>query len=179
MKTTTVLLTMPFLALAEELSVRHVPLASESRLSYRLSHPLHAVTGVSRAFQCEVDLGPDTTRARVHVKVSAASFNSGNATRDANVLELLEAYRYPYVEFFSDSLRREGARWRVFGALTFHGVRRQLDFTVTPKIAGDRTTVRGGFGIRLSDYRVPRPTLLWIPVSDSLRIDLSLVARTP
>jgi polyisoprenoid-binding protein YceI len=155
----------------------HSALTGESRLSYRLHHPLHSVTGISRDFQAEVNLGTDTTRARVRVKAPVASFRSGNTTRDANVLELLETYRYPHVEFSSDSLRREGERWRLFGSLVFHGMKRQIDFAVIPRTVGERVYVRGGFSVRLSDYNVPRPTLLWIPVSDSLGIEFSLVSR--
>lgn len=155
----------------------HAALKDESTLSYTLTHKMHEITGVSRKFKCLVDLGADTLKTRIYVKGAVAGFNSGNSSRDANMLEALEATKYPHVEFLSDSVRREGRDWRVFGRLTFHGVKRPLNFKVSPQISGNRVRVQGGFKVSLTEFRIERPRLLMIPVEDDLEIRMDVVAN--
>jgi polyisoprenoid-binding protein YceI len=158
----------------------HTALKEESTLSYTLIHKMHEITGVSKNFKCLVDLGSDTSKARIYVKAPVAEFNSGNSSRDANMLEVLEATKYPHVEFLSDSVRREGREgrdWRVFGRLTFHGVKRPVNFTVAPQISGNKVRIRGGFKVSLTEFKIERPKLLLIPVEDDLEIAIDVVAK--
>ncbi|MCD6023359.1 MAG: YceI family protein [Fibrobacteria bacterium] len=155
----------------------HAALKDESTLSYTLIHKMHEITGVSKNFKCRVELETDTTKTRIHVKGAVAGFNSGNSTRDANVLEVLEATKYPHVEFLGDSVRREGKDWRVFGRLTFHGVKRSLNFKVSPQVSGNKVRIQGGFKVSLTEFKIERPRLLLIPVEDDLEIRIDVVAK--
>jgi polyisoprenoid-binding protein YceI len=155
----------------------YTALKDESTLSYHLIHKMHEITGVSKNFKCLVDLGADTSKARIYVKGAVAEFNSGNSSRDANMLEVLEATKYPYVEFLSDSVRREGAEWRVFGRLTFHGVKRPVHFKVSPRIFGNKVRVQGAFKVSLTEFKIERPKLLMIPVEDDLEIEIDVAAK--
>jgi polyisoprenoid-binding protein YceI len=152
-------------------------LKGESTLSYNLIHKMHQVTGVSKNFKCIVDLAEDSTKSRIYVKAPVAEFNSGNSSRDANMLETLEASKYPNVEFASDSVRREGRDWRVHGRLSFHGVRRPVNFIVRPENSGDKVRIRGNFKVSLTEFKVERPRLLMIPVDDELEIVIDVAAK--
>ena len=158
----------------------YTALKDESALSYHLVHKMHEVTGVSRNFKCVVDLAADSSKSRVYVKTAVSEFVSGNSSRDANMLEVLEATKYPYVEFMSDSVRREGregADWRVYGRLTFHGVKKPLNFTVKPLVSGNKVRVKGAFKISLTEFKVERPRLLMIPVEDDLEIEIDVASK--
>jgi polyisoprenoid-binding protein YceI len=152
---------------------------NESTLSYHMVHKLHEFTGVSRDFTCMVDLPADTSRARVYVKVPVVSFNSGNSSRDGNMLIYTEAAKYPNVEFVSDSVRSAGGTWNVHGKLTFHGVRRPVAFNVQPEIGGGKVRIRGDFKVLLSEFKVERPRLFLVPVDDTLSIAIDAVADGP
>ncbi len=154
-------------------------LQGKSQLIYTLKHPLHQVIGVSKEFTCTVNLGEDTGRAEIRVKAPVLGFNSGNSNRDAHALETLEAFKYPFVEFASDSVRRDGGRYRVFGNLSFHGVKRPLDFFVVPHFGEGRVRITGTFDVKLTDYKVKRPSLLLMPVEDNLRIQIDVAAAGP
>ena len=78
------------------------------------------------------------------------------------------------MEFVSDSLRRDDNGYRVFGELTFHGVKRPVDFPVTPTYAKNKVEIKGGFAVLLSDYKVERPSLLFVPTANDLHIDLDM-----
>ena len=152
---------------------------SESRLTYFLNHPLHRVEGVSKNFTCKVDIPEDTLQTRIAVKAPVLDFNSGNSNRDAHALETLDAFKHPFVEFISDSLRRETEGFRVFGKLTFHGIKRPVDFLMIPKYAADKVRLRGKFKIKLSDFKVERPSLLLVRTDDDLLVEIDVSAKLP
>ncbi len=151
----------------------------ESKISYSLHHPLHQVHGSSNEFLCSVDLPGDTLQAQIHVKVAIATFNSGNSNRDSHALEMLGAYKNPYVELVSDSLKKEKDGYRVFGKLSLHGQTHLVNFLVKPTYVPNRVRIQGGFSIRLSAYGVKRPTLLFVPTDDELKIEIDVAALQP
>jgi polyisoprenoid-binding protein YceI len=159
-------------------------LKNESRLTYHLHHPLRSSKAVSKNFECSVEFPGDSlpsnppahVHARIQVSAGIASFNSGNANHDGRAMQVLEVYKHPRVEFDGDSAVAEGNGYRVFGTLNFHGVSRQINFPVTVERKANHVRVRGEFSIKLSDYKLKRPTLLWIPTAENLRIDLDVAA---
>ncbi len=148
---------------------------TESSLTYHLHHPMHEIEGASKDLDCTVILDGDTARSQIRVKAPVASFNSGNSSRDSHMLEILDGLKCPFVEFASDSVRHEEKGYRVFGQLTFHGIRHPLDFVVTPIYLKDKIEIKGGFVVLLSDYKVERPALLFVPTANDLHIDLDVI----
>ena len=151
----------------------------ESKIVYHLKHPLHDVKGVSADVKCFLDISDDSLLTKVSAKTLASAFNSGNSNRDSHVLELLEALKYPYVEFESDSVSRTEKGYQVFGQLTFHGVKRPVKFEAIPTYIKDRIRITSGFTVKLSEFKIKRPTLLMIPTEDALHIEILLVIKGP
>lgn len=149
----------------------------ESSLSYGLVHPMHHITGVSRDFLCKVDLSPDTLSSRIKVSAAIRSFDSKNSSRDSHAMEMVQAMKYPNVEFSSTAVKPDGDGYLVSGYLTFHGITRPVSFHVTPKFAGDKVEIIGEFAVKLSDFKVERPTLLFVPTEDKLTIRFDLFSK--
>lgn len=149
----------------------------ESTLSYRLKHPMHTVNGITKEFACTVDLSEDTASSRVRVSADVKTFDSGNPNRDDHALEAIKARKHPQVVFASDSVRKDGDHWRIHGKLTFAGQTRPVDFTVVPKREGGRTRIAGTFAVKLTDFGVKRPSLMFVPSEDRLTIRFDLVAK--
>jgi polyisoprenoid-binding protein YceI len=149
----------------------------ESSLTYVLDHPMHLIKGVNRDFECQVDLSDDTVSSVIRVSARVRDFNSGNSSRDSHALEAVEGMKYPKVAFASRSVKRDGAGYAVAGDLTFHGVTRPVEMHVVPGEAKDRITIKGGFTIRLSDYGVKAPSLLFIKIKDELTLRFDLSAK--
>ena len=95
------------------------------------------------------------------------------------MLEVTDAFKHPYVEFTSDSVRHEDKGYRVFGQLLFHGVKHPMDFTVTPAYLKDKVRITGDFTVKLSDYKIERPSLMFVPTDDDLHVHLDVVALGP
>jgi polyisoprenoid-binding protein YceI len=146
----------------------------ESTLSYHLVHTMHKVTGVSKDFQCLVELSPDTVSSKIQVSAAVSTFDSRNSSRDSHMLEVVEAMKYPRVEFASESVKPEGDGYRVAGTLRFHGVAKPVDFHVTPRIRGDKVEITGAFDLKLTDFKVKPPSLLVVSVHDDFRISFDL-----
>jgi len=159
--------------------VKYRALQNESQITYFLKHPFHQVEGSTHLFDCTVDLGPDTLQAKITVKVPVAAFNSGSSNRDSHTLEILDAFKYPFVEFVSDSVRHDKQDFRVFGKLRFHGVTKPVDFLVDWSQKNGKTYVDAEFKIKLSDHKVKRPSLMMLSTEDVLRIQVHSVAKNP
>lgn len=148
----------------------------ESVLSYRMVHPMHKIIGVSRDFLCRVELSPDTVSSIIKVSAAIASFDSKNSSRDSHAMEMVQARKYPRVEFSSDSIRPDGKGYAVTGNLTFHGKTRPVAFLVIPEFLPGKIGITGTFDVKLSDFDVERPRLLFVPVEDTLTISFELFA---
>jgi len=150
----------------------------ESSVTYRITHPLHVVEATSKDVLYAVAI--DTT-ARAITSVSAhvdvMTFDSGNSNRDSHAMEVIDALSYPEAEFHSTAITRQGDSLRVTGTLTFHGVTKEIH-ALMAAAWGERTvTVTGGFDVSLTEFKIDRPSLLMIPVDDTLRFLLKAVFR--
>ncbi len=148
---------------------------SESSLTYQLTHPLHEVTGVSKDVQCTIEYD-DATKVIRSTAFSAdvMSFDSGNSNRDSHAMEVLDALSYPTVSFKSTSIETAGNALHVHGDLTFHGRTKPVDLEATTETSANRFTVRGTAAVSLTAFEIERPSLLLIPVKDTLRISFTM-----
>ncbi|MFO7312676.1 YceI family protein [Rhodothermus marinus] len=166
--------------------------STESILQYHGHHPLHGWTGTSRSVHgtLRLDLSDpaDPARSVVTIRVPVASFDSGNSNRDANMLDAVEADRYPDVLFESTaiSVQRwertasgyEGS-WTVGGNLTFHGQTHPVTIPVTVRIEGNCFEATGAFSIALSQFEVRRPKLLLWSIRDTIDLEGTIRATLP
>ncbi len=165
------------LAAAREVMAKtYEAIKGESSLSYHMVHPMHQFTGVTKDFLCRVDLSPDTLSSMIKVSAAVSSFDSKNSSRDSHAMEAVQARKYPRVEFASDSIKPEKDGYAVSGKLTFHGQTQPVSFHVTPHTLPGKVEITGGFTVKLSDFKVDRPSLMFIPVEDKLTIAFDLFA---
>ena len=112
--------------------------------------------------------------------IDVAGLNSGNRLYDAELLRRIDARRYPTatVDLHECEVSGPGARYRLAGALTFHGVTRLAEGTVNVDAVSDRRLVITGeqvFDIR--DFSVPSPTMLMLRIFPDVRVHLHAEAE--
>lgn len=153
----------------------------ESSLTYVLHSPMHLVKGVNRDFECKVDLSDDTVSSVIRVSAKVRDFDSGNSSRDSHALEAVEVLKFPTVTFASRTVRRDsaagGAGYAVAGDLTFHGVTRPVEFHVVPGESKGRITIKGAFTIKLSEFGVKPPSIMFMKSKDELTLRFDLAAK--
>lgn len=176
---------LPLLALLASAPEQHSlsldPAASVVR--YHLDHKMHAVDGRSTTLEGKAVISPEG-KVLAMVRIPIASFDSGDANRDANMRETLEAGRHPFVVFKGvTSLVVPASSGKTIdatlhGELDFHGVKRPIDVPVKLEFAPDGSVaVRGAMKVSLDAHQVERPSLLFIKVDDTLAVDLDLKLR--
>ena len=78
----------------------------------------------------------DLTQSKVDLYVPVFSFDSKNANRDSNMLDVVEEYYYPFVRFTSSKIIKTESGFDVTGDLSFHGITKE--FTVPVNLKEDK-----------------------------------------
>ena len=154
-----------------------------SAVRFHVVHKLHKVEGSSKSVEGKVVVEPDG-RVMAMVRIPIASFDSGDANRDAHMRETLEQGRFPHVVFKGVSKlvgpleRGASTNTTLAGELEFHGMKQRVEVPVSIAYAADGSAgVRGTMKISLEAYRVERPSLLFVKVDDDCRIEFDLRMR--
>ncbi len=145
-------------------------------ITYHLVHPLHKVDAVSKDIVATAELDQAAKRIMgVTVQVDVTTFDSGNSNRDSHAMEVIDAIEYPEAMFTSTQIEQRGDSLYATGKLNFHGITRDVVIAAKPSWSQDKLIVDGAFSILLSDFKVERPSLLMIPVDNTLRFTLTAV----
>lgn len=163
-----------FVAPARESQPRLV--ADRSSVSYRLVHPLHTIDATSRevAYRVAIDEAKREITS-VEAQADVTTFDSGNSNRDSHAMEVIDALSYPDVHFASTAVTARADSIEVAGTLTFHGVTRPITMEGVCRWTPDTLEVRGAFDLSLTAFKIERPSLLMIPVRDTLNFFLTAV----
>lgn len=158
--------------------------APGSTLAYHLVHRFHAVDGVARDLEGRARLLADGT-LQVAVRARVAAFDSGNSNRDAHMMEVTDAARFPFVtvKAVAAGIRLPAAPGDLDvpldGTLDLHGVARPLSVTAHVHFASpERAEVTADFPVSLTAHGVERPSLLFVKVEDRIEIAARLVLST-
>lgn len=159
----------------------------QSTASYHVMHPMHHVVGVSHDLAGEVRVAgsePDLVLP-LRLSIPIRSFESGNRNRDRNMLQVMHAARYPNALLEIQSVRwskrlTEGPRTTVEGTatgdLTLNGLMHPVDLRLDGFTDGDRLEVHAAFSFLLHDYSLERPSLLFRPVDDEVKLEIEGIA---
>jgi PadR family transcriptional regulator PadR len=112
--------------------------------------------------------------------IDVAELRSGNRLYDAELLRRIDARRFPTasVELRECAASALESRYVLRGDITFHGVTRPAEGTVTVEMISDRRLVVTGeqvFDIR--DFSVPSPTMLMFRIFPDVRVRLHAEAE--
>lgn len=123
-------------------------------------------------------LRPDAT-TRAHLEIDLRGLRSGNRLHDAELLRRIEARRYPSAVVELTDCRPYGAalRYQLNGELTFHGVTRPAQGTVSAHLAGERLVVAGEQVFDIRDFALPAPTVLMLRIYPDVRVRLHAEAE--
>ena len=145
-------------------------LTDESWVRYTLRHPLHTMEATSK--EVTYGLALDTARREIRsvsALVDVTTFDSGNSNRDSHAMEVIDAITYPSVTFTSTSILNHSDSLAIAGNLTFHGITKQVQAGGIAQWSAEKLVVRGNFDVSLTAFSIDRPSLLMMPVDDTLR----------
>lgn len=95
---------------------------------------LGAVSGTMRIVSAEISADPAVPQATVIAVLDAASFSTGNRSRDRDVRSprFLDAGNHPHITFQAEALSQASGRWVLGGELTVRGVSRLVTLAIGP-----------------------------------------------
>jgi polyisoprenoid-binding protein YceI len=131
----------------------------------------------------------DPSKSSVKVTIKAASVNTDNTNRDNDLrsANFLDVEKFPEITFQSKSVEKKGDGYVAHGALTIHGVTKDVDlsFALNGPVTMRNIKVIGaesGLTINRMDYGVSWSRALdggGVMVSNEVKIELNVEARTP
>jgi len=149
--------------------------ANDSSISYSMRHKLHSWEGVTKDFKVATKWNDQKKEIeQISIVVGVASFNSGLSSRDSHMLEVLDALTYPRILFSSSSIQYTPEDIIVKGKLQFHGIERMIEAKVKQEKIKNKWVFSGRFPILLEDYKVERPSLLFVKVDNQVLINFQV-----
>ena len=110
----------------------------------------------------------------VGVIAKVKDFNSGNSSLDSNAMRVVEALQYPNVIFRSSLIEQNDDRVYLEGVLEFHGIKQNLKVEGKIESLEDQIKINMDFIIKLSDFEIKRPSLLFRKVEDEILVEINL-----
>jgi hypothetical protein len=149
-----------------------------SSLTYHVSHPLHETEGVSHAARGRANC--QAGQCDVLIAAPVKSFDSGDSNRDLHMLQATHGAQFPMI---SVRIRLPASD---FGTPTIY-CDIEIDFagqtarykhvSFQQVIQGDKTHISGTIPATLSDFKIPRPSFLAVPVKDELPVRVETTWR--
>jgi hypothetical protein len=150
----------------------------QSMLSYLMSHPMHEVTGVSRAAK-----GKGICHAGICDFLIAApvkSFDSGDSNRDLHMLEVTRGAQFPMVivrTHFPEATIASPTMYAdldvQFAGQTMHY--RHIAFQRV--MDGNDVRITGTIQATCSDFKIVRPSFLTVPIKNEIPVRVDMTWR--
>lgn len=115
-----------------------------------------------------------------HLEIEVDQLRSGNSLYDAELLRRIDARRHPTIGLDLRGCTALGTagRFQLRGEVTFHGVSRPMDGTVSVAMPTDHTLViRGEQVVDIRDFGVASPTVLMLRIYPDVVVGLQVEAE--
>lgn len=139
--------------------------------------PLHTFSGTSERLTGLINLEDGT----VDFYLDLETLDTGNAKRDKDMLITLETDSYPFGEFYGtlksdfDAQLLEAQEVAVEGTFKIHGKEQTVVITGTLTPTENTLVVSAGWILKLADYGIEPPSLLFIKVDQEQEIEINAV----
>ncbi|MBV9040928.1 MAG: YceI family protein [Acidimicrobiia bacterium] len=138
-------------------------------------------TGIDGAIVADIREGAVDADAPIHAKLEMAvdELRSGNALYDAELLQRIDARRYPTTTVELREVKAlTTSRYRVIGDLSFHGITREVSGTVVLEATdADTLMIEGEQVFDIRDFDVPSPKILMLKILPDVRVHMLLRAE--
>ena len=112
------------------------------------------------------------------VCLATKAWNSGEGIRDGHTRDMFEVEKFPTACFAPDTLEGDvkAGKVTIAGKLTMHGVTLPVKLIGTANDDGAKVSFTGAFTIKVTDYKMNRPSILGFTVADEVPVTISAEA---
>jgi len=129
-----------------------------------------------RSTKIETKLSIDDTPQTLKGEISLDLFSlkSENDKRDEHMHEALKAKENKLVSFTIKEVTKVGDQYKLLGTLHLNKVSKDVEAQASMDESGGMMKLKGGFIIKMSDFGIEPPTLLFLSVRDQVDISYEL-----
>ena len=148
----------------------------KSTITYSMNHALHAWDGTSTELNGVVVTNTENKIEKVAIVSKVSAFDSKSSNRDAHMLEVTEALRYPNISFSSSAIAEsKNGELDIKGTLQFHGAAKEISFKAIRKIETNLSRVDGEFIFLLEDFKIERPSFMLQKVDNEVKVKFEII----
>jgi len=153
--------------------------SDQGEVNFHSETGIHGFTGTSNHLTGQIDLAKNT----VDFFVDLETLDTGNGKRDRDMRETLETDKYPFAEFFGmltsdfDSTSDDPQEVSVTGTFTLHGIEKQIEVNGMIQKNDTGLMVKAAWTLRLEDYNIKPPRLLFIKVAQEQKINFEILLK--
>ena len=160
-----------FLSLLNASSFR----VENSLITYFGVHYLHKWEGSTSDVKGVVSYDKNIDQYECSISVPLSTFSSGNDNRDSNMLVYCRAFDFPNINFQSTSIKVNESTLEIEGKIEFAGEEKEIKTNAKlNSLDNNLFTIEGELNILLSEFKVERPSLLFVEIEDLVKIKYSI-----
>ena len=160
-----------FLSLLNASSFR----VENSLITYFGVHYLHKWEGSTSDVKGVVSYDKNIDQYECSISVPLSTFSSGNDNRDSNMLVYCRAFDFPNINFQSTSIKVNESTLEIEGKIEFAGEEKEIKTNAKlNSLDNNLFTIQGELDILLSEFKVERPSLLFVEIEDLVKIKYSI-----
>lgn len=160
-----------------------------SKLWFEGESTLHPYKATSKSWQIKATVTPGkdvsiSDITQLEVVIPAKSLKSGDGALDNNMYGAMNADKYPSIKFVMSNAKVTNASGgdievTADGTLTIAGQERTTKIVAKGEVNGDTIKVKGSKEIKMSDFGVKPPVLMFgaIKVTDKITVKYDLVGK--
>ena len=115
----------------------------------------------------------DSLKGRISFHI--IDFKSSNSDRDEHMQELFEMKKYSDIKLTINNVIPKDKQYVIEGILSMHGVEKPVDINSAITQNGDTVAINANFSVKVSDYGMEPPSLLFFTVRDRVDINASVI----
>ena len=160
-----------FLSLLNASSFR----VENSLITYFGVHYLHKWEGSTSDVKGAVSYDKNIDQYECSISVPLSTFSSGNDNRDSNMLVYCRAFDFPNINFQSTSIKVNESTLEIEGKIEFAGEEKEVKTNAKlNSLDNNLFAIEGELDILLSEFKVERPSLLFVEIEDLVKIKYSI-----
>ena len=160
-----------FLSLSNASSFR----VENSLITYFGVHYLHKWEGSTSDVKGVVSYDKNVDQYECSISVPLSTFSSGNDNRDSNMLVYCRAFDFPNINFQSTSIKVNESTLEIEGKIEFAGEEKEIKTNAKlNSLDNNLFAIEGELDILLSEFKVERPSLLFVEIEDLVKIKYSI-----
>ncbi|MGE5409659.1 MAG: YceI family protein [Clostridiales bacterium] len=123
------------------------------------------------------------SKSKIYFEVDLRTIDTGIGLRNRHMREdYLETDKYPMTNFKGKLIKAEkassgGYNVTAEGDMFIHGVTRPLTINATMTPSGNGFRIKSNFEVKLSDYKIPIPQLMFLKISEIMKLQLDFFTK--